>query len=310
MFGVTAICLFDARTHAVYQTGSATAGLEGLTRAACLSGKDADDPDAALTIRCIKGAGGITAAISFKGLKDVEQTVEPMIALVTAVYERTRVRRQLADEIKNGLTAILAAAGGLSDAGPLSAAQLEMTRMVETEASRLGAMMSQVDRIARLEQGEIQPRVEAANLTALVTRAVERCSHHLPERQIIFTRQSEAFQVLADSELILVALGQILDYVWKHSARDSSVLVQIAPRGAFVVVGISGTTEHFLPADREGVFERPRRSDRARNVSLELHGALYQAREIALAHGGELEQIEPGSVAFLLSLPRAMMGAD
>jgi K+-sensing histidine kinase KdpD len=305
MFGITAICLFDERAEAFYRAGSVADELEGATRSACQTGKDEDDPGSGIIIRCLRAASRITGAIAFKGLKDPEQMAEPLISLVAALHERTRLRRKLGDEFKNGLTSILAAAGGLREAGPLSAVQLEMARMVEEEASRMGSLISWVDRIDRLDQGEIHPRVDTINLTALVAQAVEQYPQKLPERRIVFNSHAGAFHVLADSELILVVLGQILDYVCEHVLQTSSVLLEIAARGTFVVVGVSGAVNSLLPADRERVFDPPYRGPRARGFSAESHSGLYQAREIAIAHGGALEQMGPGRFAFLLSLPQS-----
>jgi hypothetical protein len=150
VFGITAICLFDAATDAYYARGSLAQEWEGRTRAACVTGKDADE--AGVTIRCLSVGGRIAGAIAFQGLEDPEQTTGPLLSLITALHERTRVRRKLGDEFKNGLTAILTAAGGLREAGPLTAAQSEMARMVEEEASRLAGVISWVDRIARMDQ--------------------------------------------------------------------------------------------------------------------------------------------------------------
>ena len=151
-FGITAVCLFDAATETYYARGSLAPQWEARTRAACASGKDADDAGTGVIIRCLVAGGRITGAVAFQGLEDPEQTTGPLLALITALHERTRVRRKLGDEFKNGLTAILTAAGGLREAGPLTAAQSEMTRMVEEEASRLAGVISWVDRIARMDQ--------------------------------------------------------------------------------------------------------------------------------------------------------------
>jgi K+-sensing histidine kinase KdpD len=309
MFGVTAICLFDAGTDTFYETGSTAGDLEDATRSACRTRKDADDPDAGTTIRCLTAGSRITGAIAFQGLKDPAQTAEPLISLVAAVRERTRLRRKLGDELKNGLTSILAAAGGLREAGTLSGAQLEMAQMVEEEASRLGSLISWVDRVGRLDQGEIQPRVDTTDFASLITQAVERCSQKLPERQILLASQGEGFQVLADAELILVAFGQILDYVCRHGAGDTPVHVEVRADDAFVVVSISGAVELPLPPDRERLFEQPLRGAHPRSLSAEPRSELYLARGIAIAHGGALdfgaERTGTGRTALFLTLPRA-----
>ncbi len=309
MFGITAICLFDRGTETFYKTGSVSSDMESRARSACLDGKDADDPESGITVRCLRTGSRLTGAIAFRGLKDPEQTAEPLISLLSALYERTRLRRKLGDELKNGLTAILTAAGGMREAGPLSTIQLEMARMVEEEASRLGTLISWVERIGRLDQGEVHPRVDTADLTALVVEATEKVARHAPGQHILFDSAGETFRVLADAELILAALEQLLDYVCKHAARDSPVQIEIAPRSASVAVSVSTAVDPHLSVDREQAFGRPHRGTRVRGSSAEPLASLYQTREIAVAHGGTLdvdpEHSRPGRLAFVLSLPRA-----
>jgi hypothetical protein len=155
VFGITAMSLFDAATEELYTSGPMAREGEERTRAACFSGRDVDDPRAAITIRCLTAGGRTTGAIAFQGLEDAENTAEPLLSLVAALHERMRVRRKLGDELRNGLTAILAAAGGLREAGALSAAQFDMALMVEEEASRLAHVISW---IARTDQDEAHRR--------------------------------------------------------------------------------------------------------------------------------------------------------
>jgi hypothetical protein len=93
-------------------------------------------------------------------------------------------------------------------------------------------------------------------------------------------------------------------------AQDSPVLVDITTRGKFVVVGVSGAPDSQGALDREGVFERPSRATRTRGFSAEPRFGLYRAREIAIAHGGNLEQVGSGRVAFQLSLPKASSSSE
>jgi hypothetical protein len=143
--GIMAICLFDAGADAFYTSGPVTRELEGRTRHACLRGKDADDPEAGVTIRCLSAGGRITGAVAFLGLADAEQTAGPLLSVLAVLHERTRGRHKLSDELKGGLSAIMIAAGGIREAGPLSEAQSEMARMVEEEAARLAGMISSAD---------------------------------------------------------------------------------------------------------------------------------------------------------------------
>lgn len=154
VFEITALCLFDMASESSCVVGSAVGGLEGLTRAACLSGSDLDYSDGRITIRCLRSKARVNGAIAFKDLEEPEHTAAPLTAFVSALHNRTHFRRKLNDDFKNGLTAILAAAGGLREAGPLSPVQSEMIQMVEEEASRLGNAVSWLDPGDRLDEGE------------------------------------------------------------------------------------------------------------------------------------------------------------
>jgi hypothetical protein len=145
VLGIRAICLFDAATETFYTSGSVARELEERTRRACRSGKAADDPEAGITIRCLSAAGRITGAVAFLGLEDAEKTAGPLLSVLAVLHERTRVRHKLGDELKGGLSAIMVAAGGIREAGPLSDVQSEMARIVEEEAARLAGIISSAD---------------------------------------------------------------------------------------------------------------------------------------------------------------------
>ena len=98
------------------------------------------------------------------------------------------------------LTTILAATGGLREAGPLLPEQSDMARVVEEEASRLGSVISRLDRIAWLDDGEVSPRMDTIDSIALVAQAIELRSQRSPDRQIAFAGRGADFKALADAE--------------------------------------------------------------------------------------------------------------
>jgi two-component system, OmpR family, sensor histidine kinase KdpD len=130
-------------------------------------------------------AGGNTiGAISFEGLRDSELTAGALSALAAAMLERMRTFRNasqataaaqaesfrgaildaLAHEFKTPLATIITAAGGLRELGPLGVEQLELTNIVETEASRLSLLTSRLLRAAQVDREDIKPRPEFTNM--------------------------------------------------------------------------------------------------------------------------------------------------
>ena len=260
VFGITAVCLFDASTTGFHSVGSTSAELENQAREAYVTDQDLDDPAAGVTIRRLTPGGQITAAIAFKGLEYPELTAGPLASLAAALHESSRLLDQakeaavtaeveafrsdtlrvLCDEFKNALTTILAAAGGLREAGPLGAEQSEMARVVEQEASRLGNVISRLDRMARLDRGEVRPRTDTINLAALVAQAVEQRLQIAPERRIVFDGSGKSFKAVADAELIGLALSQLFESVGQCSGPGSAIRVGIEARGGSVVVTVAG----------------------------------------------------------------------
>jgi signal transduction histidine kinase len=319
VFGIAGICLFDADKGVLYSTGSSGSELEGRTRAAYAAGRDEDDPDAGVTIRCLATSGRITGAIAFQGLENPRETAEPLTSLAAALCESTRLRQKvpaglptvspstlfdaLGEELKNSLATILAATGGLREAGPLCVAQMEMARMVEEEAARLGTVVSCLDRISQLECKDARSRMDRTNLTALVAQTVEQYSRRSPDRRIDFASGGSVFKAFADAEFIRFALSQLLDHVCKYSVPGSAVQVNIEGRGGAVEVSVSGANDPISVQQRRSETEHsaPRLAGAGLGFSV--------AQKIAAAHGGILDfdrqRTRAEGIAFLLSLPRA-----
>ena len=338
VFGITAICLYDAKRDDASSVGDPSGELMGPTRASYPAGQDQNDTAAGLTIRCLITDGRTIGAIAFKGLEDPHVTAEPLVALAAALHQGIRLRREAAEaaiapeadtfrsaiyevlggECKNALTTILAATGGLREAGPLRAEQLEMARMVEEEASRLGGLISRLDWIARLDQGQVSPRMDTTNLTSLVAQAVDQWSRILPDRHIAFASRDAEFTALADPELLRLALSQLLDNACKFSAPGAAVhvviKVDIEDREGAVVVTVASDGAPISPQEQSRIFERSYLGSQASNFAAGSGLGLYAARKIAAAHGGTLdldpERMLTSCIAFRLSLPRASATSD
>jgi len=328
VFGITAICLIDRITAGSYMIGAPSSYLEDQTRAAYITGQDLEDPAAQITIRRLLVGGRTIGAIGFQGLEDPHLTAGPLTSLVSALHERTRLRRMaieaavaieieafraaifgvLGNESKSALTTILTAAGGLREAGPLRDDQLEMARIVEEEASRLGSVISRVERVARLDQEGDNPRMTATDLTTLVAQTCERFLQISPGRKIVLPSNGAVFKALADAELLCLAVSQLMNNACKYSDPNSAVQVELEERGGSVVVSVSSATPLSFRDDTrlgEGSAIGSRPLSFVDGAGL----GLYVARKIAVAHGGTLEfdaeRMETESVAFRLTLPRA-----
>jgi len=328
LFGVTAICAFDAETAEVHLVGSSRRNLASKAREAYISGHDLNDTAPRLSVRCLRVGGGarMTGAIGFEGLRDPEETTGSLLALTAALIERTKAFRKatsasaavqaevyrsavldaLAHEFKTPLATILAAAGGLREAGPLQAEQDEMADTVENEALRLTNLTSKLLRTARLDREQINPRMETINAGSMANEIASQYSRRSPDRHLLVTNSRETVEVFADPELLPIALNQLVENACKYSLPGSTVAIDIAREGKLVAIKVSNDGSSVPYNERERIFERFYRGSEVKNTISGSGLGLYVARKIAIAHGGSLDleiQDRPaGRITFCLRI--------
>jgi two-component system sensor histidine kinase KdpD len=326
VFGITAVCFFDAETAYVHTVGISQSGLPVKTRDSYVMGVDTNDSGTRIAVRRIQPGGKVTGAVGFEGLEEPGFTAGPLAALAGTLFDRMRALQMasdataatrvevyraavldaLAHEFRTPLTTILAAAGGLQEAGPLNAVQKDMAETVEDEATRLGKLTARLLRTARLESQEIKPRIEVTDVTPLIHQITTQYAGRARDRQIVFANRREAAEVLADPELLRFPLSQLVENACKYSPSGAIVTVAVCREEKFVAIRVSNSGSSIAPEERQRIFER---FYRGVAVSDSISGSglgLYVARKIALAHRGalDLESADDG-VTFCLRIPCA-----
>jgi len=329
-----AASIFDGKTAESYEVGKAGV-LAERTRDAFIMGKDANETQSGMALRCFRAGGKPTGAIGFLGLPDLEGLAGPVAALAAGAIQRGHAARQaanaaaetrvetlrsaildaLAHEFKTPLAAILTAAGGLRETGRLGAAEAELAEIVESEAERLTRLSSRLLRLARLDVEEVRPRLEQVNIVELVNSVLTRYSRRLSDREIsVVVDESSPPEVAADPELLQLALSQLVDNACKYSPRELPVKITIESANGLVHVVVWNGGKSIGPGECRLIFERFYRGIEGRQLASGSGLGLYVARKIALAHGGSLELNHSGhsagGVAFQLSLPAASEEAD
>jgi two-component system sensor histidine kinase KdpD len=326
-FGVKAACLFDAESAEVHAAGESAHDLQARTRAAYQGGRDDDDRERGIFVRCIRVAGRVTGAVGFEGLEDASLTAGPLTTLAASLLERSHAFRNanlataaaqteayrsvildaLAHEFKTPLSTILAAAGALRETASLGPEHLEMAETVESEAALLGRLTTRLIRTARLEQEEIRPWMELTHFASVVAEAVKQYSKRSGDRKITVLDRCHSSDVLADPELLRLAISQLLDNACKYSQSGSTVSLTISKREKHIALRVLSTGTPIPSSERTHIFDRFYRGLDARRMTPGTGLGLYVARKIAIAHGGVLElDSEPlasDSAVFQMLLP-------
>jgi len=335
IFGAQAVCLYDGANTELYSDGESRNGLADRTRAAYISRQDADDNASGVFVRCLQAATQTIGAIGFDGLRDGELTAGPLTALAAAMLERARVFRDashaaaaaqaevfrgaildaLAHEFKTPLATIVTAAGGLRETSGLRPEQVELAETAEMEASRLSRLTSRLLRIARLDREEVKPQLELTDIVELITHLTDEYTERWTDRKLTLTRDITSAEILADAELLRLALLQLLDNACRYSHSGSAIKIGIELQDEFVAVRVWNSGSPIAPNERTRIFERFYRGTEARQVAPGSGLGLYVARKIVQAHGGDLE-LEGGDAldcegtSFRLTIPIAKNHSD
>jgi len=329
VFDLEAVCLFDALSGEFYSAGNSR-GLSEKTRFACQLGQDEDDIAARVTVRCLRATGKNIGAVGFEGLQGCELTIGPLAALAADMLERTRafqyaslataaaqaevfrgaVLDALAHEFKTPLATILTAAGGLREAQPLRPQQLELAELIETETSRLSGLTSQVLRTSRLDRKDVKPQMKRTDITELVIGLVDQYSRQFADRKFHLANGMISAEVLADSDLLELAIRQLLDNACKYSPPGSEIEVSVQRGSERAAIRVLNSGKPIRGSERVRVFERFYRGAETRHLAPGSGLGLYFADQIVCAHGGSMEledatTISDNETAFLLTLPLA-----
>jgi two-component system, OmpR family, sensor histidine kinase KdpD len=178
---------------------------------------------------------------------------------------------------------------------------------VEAEAARLGRLTTRLIRAARLEQEEIRPWMELTHFASVVADAVSQYSRLSGDRKINVLERCHSADVLADPDLLRLAISQLLDNACKYSTPGSAVDLIISKQEGRVSLRVLSTGTPISSSERAHIFERFYRGVDARRMTAGTGLGLFVARKIAIAHGGnvELDSAPSGgsSVAFRMTIP-------
>jgi len=322
IFDFQAVCVFEASTAGIWLAGASGAGLAERTRDAYLHDRDADDGGSRIRLSCLRVAGKPIGAIGFEGGTSSRAVGGALSVLAASTLERARtyelsmktaadaraealrsaVLDAFAHEFKTPLTAILVAAGGVDEVGQINSRQHELVVTIESEVIRLGQLTTRLLRMARLDHEDVRPYLKRTDLSGLVARIVDRQAAAFPDAKLSVEFASEPVIVMADPELLSLALIHLLDNALKDSRPGSVTVAQVSSENHYGAVRVRNEGGSIAPGtDVRNPGKRSPKATPGEGLGL------YIARKILVAHHGilelELEPAETGAATFYMRLP-------
>jgi two-component system sensor histidine kinase KdpD len=319
------VCSFDAESGRLTIEGESLHGLAAQTQEACLHNIDSQEKDRELYIQCLHHGGKTTGALGFEGGFEDESIPLALSVLAVTAIERIHAFRHagraaadaeaemlrsaildaFAHEFKTPLASILAAAGGLRETS-VQPGEQELVDIIENQALRLSHLATRLLRTARLDREEVKPRMERTSLSPLLQDLIDQHRSQFG-RPIAAKLGREMPEIMADPELLSLAVNQLLDNARKYSSPGSVVAVELGVADGAAEVRVTNGGRSIKPEEQEQIFERFFRGSATERITPGTGLGLYVARKIVRAHGGQLELDRTGpaheATTFRIKLP-------
>lgn len=143
----------------------------------------------------------------------------------------------------------------------------EFSQIIYDEAQRLSKMIAAMLELSRLESGHQELNQENFKLVDLINSAVTIVRKRVPSSAISVEADLELgdLTVLADREMIVQAVINLLENALNHSPEGSPVLVKLEKLRDEVRVSVIDQGEGIPEKDQSRIFERFYRVDKARS---------------------------------------------
>lgn len=228
-----------------------------------------------------------TLLIAVRGREGLEAQVIETRALRRSNVLKTALLRSVSHDLRSPLTAIRAAAAGLSSASIDERDRTELAAVVETEAERLTRLVDDLLDLSRVQSGQLQPRADWTSAEELIESAIASVPVPAGGFDVRLEEGLPLFE--ADAAQIERALANVLENSVRYAGAEA-VTIEARRMGGDVAVRVSDRGPGIAREELERIFE-PFHSGESGGTGL----GLAIARGFVEANGGTLRaQSLPG----------------
>jgi two-component system OmpR family sensor kinase len=232
-------------------------------------------------------------------------------SLAVRAEAEQRLRRFVADA-SHELRTPLMSVRGYADLFQYAAANAPEERdkhlaRLRAEAARMGVLLDDLLLLARLDAAEVEAplRMRDADLVELAEEAADafRASH--PDHPLTVEKGPDSLRLRLDPQRVRQVLDNLLTNAAVHTPVGTPVSISVSAEVSGAVVRVTDAGPGIPAADRERVFDRFYRVDKARSRDRGGSGlGLSVASALIRAHGGTIEVGGgPGETVFTVRLP-------
>jgi signal transduction histidine kinase len=251
------------------------------------------------------GLGGLGAAL-FGGLYMAGRAIRP----ARESFERQRAFiADASHELKTPLTLIRADAEMVLYREQLNQEDRKLVEHALTETDRMGAILSDLLLVARLDAGEADLATKPFDLASVLLEEAERFGVQAAAKEIrVEVQVPGELPARGDPKRTGQVLAVLLENAVRFAPPGGSVAVSGRLQDRWVEASVRDTGPGISPDHLPRVFDRFYRAEasRTRGKGAGTGLGLAIARELARAQGGDLvaESAKDGGATFRLRLPR------
>lgn len=257
-------------------------------------------------------AGDFGQRVSHKGRDEIGRFAISFNNMAGQLEQTEKVRQELlgtiSHEIRTPLATIEGYMQGLVDG--VIPEEPETYELVRREAARLSRLVTDIERLSRLEAGAelIEPReLDAAEAVEAVTAPL-RPQFANAGLTLDVDCADPCPNVWADPDKFSQILGNLLSNSLRYTPRGGEVKVVVKSEDSMVVFAVEDTGTGIPPADLPHIFERFYRVDKSRSSAGGGSGiGLAVAKALAEQMGGSIsaESLPEAYTRITLRLPRS-----
>ena len=323
-FPLQGVALWNAYEDALSCFGEAP-NAQDATKAVYFSQRNYDDPSNHTSFRVLYFGSRAIGALMLYGHSIDSLSVNSIASITAMAIERTRLLAKeidveaerhseqlrsalldgLAHAFKTPLSTITVSSSGLLAAGQLSAQQTSLIDLINQEATRLSQLTSRLLRTSRLELRQIVLHEKRIDVQTLIDGVLDECAFQLRSRIVDVSVAPEITGVRCDSQLLTLALVQVLDNATKYSPQDSPIQISATSSKSQAILRIHNQGSYIPPSERQIVFTRFYRSSSVEHRAPGTGLGLSIAKKAVEAHGGKIsvESDVQAGTSFVIAIP-------
>ncbi|MFL5353615.1 ATP-binding protein [Archangium sp.] len=212
----------------------------------------------------------------------------------------------LGHDLRNPLNAISASAFLLQRTEDLSGGAQRAVERIRTSAARMARMLNDILDFARGSVGGVLPvHRERVNLHELCRCALEELQVAYPSQRMELDPRGEGWGWW-DPDRMAQVVGNLVSNALHHGRPDTPVRVEVRDAGSEVRLSVHNEGEPIPPELQAMLFQPFRRGTTGKAATRSVGLGLYIVRQVARAHGGEVEvhSARGEGTTFTVRLPR------